>query len=81
ITHLPQIASMADTHFIIEKTTDGLRTRTEIHKLEKDGEIAEIARMLGGVQITDKVLESASEMKALANAKKQEVFTSKSEKC
>lgn len=81
ITHLPQIASMADTHFIIEKTTDGLRTCTEIHKLEKDGEIAEIARMLGGVQITDKVLESASEMKALADAKKQEVFASKSEKC
>lgn len=80
ITHLPQIASMADTHFIIEKTTDGLRTCTEIRKLEKDGEIAEIARMLGGVEITDKVLESASEMKALANAKKKEVFTSAKEK-
>jgi len=81
ITHLPQIASMADTHFIIEKTTDGQRTRTEIRKLTPEGEIEEIARMLGGVQITDKVLESASEMKLLANAKKQEVFASTSEKC
>lgn len=70
ITHLPQIAAMADTHFVIEKSTDGKTTKTGIKKLDTKGEIHEIARMLGGVQITDKVLESASEMKALADKKK-----------
>ncbi len=74
ITHLPQIAAMADSHFIIEKTTDGLTTRTDIRRLSRDGEIGEIARMLGGVEITDKVLESAAEMKAMADRKKEELF-------
>ena len=74
ITHLPQIAAMADSHFIIEKTTDGLTTRADIRRLSRDGEIGEIARMLGGVEITDKVLESAAEMKAMADRKKEELF-------
>ncbi len=74
ITHLPQIAAMADSHFIIEKTTDGLTTRTDIRRLSRDGEIGEIARMLGGVEITDKVLESAAEMKAMADRKKEDLF-------
>lgn len=81
ITHLPQIAAMADTHFIIEKTTDGQKTRTDIRKLEKEGAIGEIARMLGGVEITDKVFESASEMKSMADKKKQEVLAKASGKC
>ena len=81
ITHLPQIASMADTHFIIEKTTDGQKTKTGIRELTKEGAVQEIARMLGGVEITDKVVESASEMKAMADKKKQEVFARENEKC
>ncbi len=81
ITHLPQIAAMADTHFIIEKTTDGQKTRTDIRKLTQDGEISEIARMLGGVEITDTVLESAAEMKAMAGKKKKEVFARGNGKC
>lgn len=72
ITHLPQIAAMADTHFIIEKTTDGQKTQTDIRKLSRNGEVEEIARMLGGVEITDTVLLNASEMKAMADQKKQE---------
>ncbi|MDE7297849.1 MAG: DNA repair protein RecN, partial [Lachnospiraceae bacterium] len=78
ITHLPQIAAMADTHFIIEKTTDGLTTRTDIRRLSREGEIGEIARMLGGVEITDKVLESAAEMKSMADKKKKELVRPKS---
>lgn len=79
ITHLPQIASMADKHFVIEKTTDGYSTKTEIRELQRQGEIEEIARMLGGVEITDKVFESAAEMKAMADRKKAELGNKVSE--
>ena len=63
ITHLPQIASMADTHFLIEKSVQGQTTTTGIRRLKKCEEVEELARMLGGVEITDKVLENAQEMK------------------
>lgn len=66
ITHLPQIASMADEHFIIEKTTDGVRTKTKIESLDFEKSVFELARMLGGVSITDSVITSAREMKELA---------------
>lgn len=66
ITHLPQIASMADEHFIIEKSSDGLRTATKIRPLSEQDSILELARMLGGVKITDAVIASATEMKQLA---------------
>ena len=72
ITHLPQIAAMADDHFIIEKMTDGVSTKTGIRRLDDAGMTQEIARMLGGVEITGKVLESAAEMKLMATQKKQE---------
>ena len=71
ITHLPQIAAMADTHFLIEKSTDGLKTVTKIQRLEQNRSVEELARMLGGASITDAVLENAREMKALAASKKQ----------
>ena len=63
ITHLPQIASMADTHFLIEKTVQQQMTTTGIRKLRASEQIEELARMLGGVEITEKVLENAQEMK------------------
>lgn len=63
ITHLPQIASMADSHFLIEKSVHGQMTTTGIRKLRVEEEVEELARMLGGVEITDKVLENAREMK------------------
>ena len=67
ITHLPQIASMADAHFLIEKTVQGQVTTTGIRRLKVAEEVEELARMLGGVEITDKVLENAQEMKKQAS--------------
>ena len=63
ITHLPQIASMADSHYLIEKTVQQQMTMTGIRKLKPSEQIEELARMLGGVEITEKVLENAQEMK------------------
>ena len=69
ITHLPQIAAMADAHFLIEKMTENGSTVSQIRMLEREESISELARMLGGVKITDRVLESAKEMKELAESK------------
>ena len=66
ITHLPQIAAMADTHFLIEKTVESGRTTSKIHRLPQEESVAELARMLGGVSITETVLENAKEMNELA---------------
>ncbi len=70
ITHLPQIASMADSHFLIEKTVDGGSTVSNIRKLQEEESISELARMLGGVMITDTVMQSAREMKEMAKSEK-----------
>lgn len=70
ITHLPQIAAMADHHYFIEKTTDGVKTVTMLERLSEARSIEELARMLGGASITEAVLENAREMKALAASKK-----------
>ena len=56
ITHLPQIAAMADTHFEIEKHQKGMETITEIHPLEGEDSIRELARLLGGAEITETTL-------------------------
>ena len=66
ITHLPQIAAMADAHFYIEKHVAGTSTVTQLTLLDEERSVAELGRMLGGVAVTDKVLESAREMKKLA---------------
>ncbi|MDY2629472.1 MAG: DNA repair protein RecN [Lachnospiraceae bacterium] len=65
ITHLPQIASMADNHFMIEKDIVDEKTRTTISHLEEEESVRELARLLGGVQITDAVLRNARELKAM----------------
>jgi DNA repair protein RecN (Recombination protein N) len=62
ITHLPQIAAHADTHFEIEKRVDGGRTRTTVRRLDERGRVDELARMLGGEAITDGLRRSAREM-------------------
>jgi DNA repair protein RecN (Recombination protein N) len=67
ITHLPQIAAMADTHFLIEKNQDNGETTTTINRLPEGSEAGELARMLGGTTITESVLKNAAEMKKLAN--------------
>jgi DNA repair protein RecN (Recombination protein N) len=64
VTHLPQVASLADQHFRISKVTDGKSTRTRVNGLNRDGRIEELARMLGGVEITSKTLDHAAEMLA-----------------
>lgn len=63
ITHLPQIASHATTHFLIEKGLQGNHTRTAVERLDYDGSVKELARMLSGETITDAVLANAAEMK------------------
>ena len=67
ITHLPQIASMADTHFMIEKGLSEGRTVTGIHPLDEEGSVMELARLLGGDEITDSALENAREMRKMAS--------------
>ena len=62
VTHLPQVASQAHAHVRVTKLTDGKSTRTSLHTLTADERIEEIARMLGGVDITDKAREHAAEM-------------------
>jgi len=64
ITHLPQIAAYADTHFEIEKRVEGGRTRTTVRRLAADGRVEELSRMLGGEAVTDGMRQSAREMLA-----------------
>lgn len=71
ITHLPQIAAMADCHFLIEKNVAKERTVTQIRKLKEEESVEELARLLGGAAITDNVLNNAREMKDLAKKSKQ----------
>lgn len=71
ITHLPQIAAMADVHYLIEKTVSDGHTKTKIARLDSRQSIVEIGRLLGTDQLTDAVLQNASEMKDLAEQTKQ----------
>ena len=66
ITHLAQIAAMADRHYLIEKASSKGDTRTDIRRLDENESVRELARILGGAKITDTVLKSAVEMKELA---------------
>lgn len=70
ISHLAQIAAMADHNYLIEKNNSLNKTSTVIRQLEGDEIVEEIARILGGAKITDAVLESAREMKQLADIEK-----------
>ena len=71
ITHLPQIAAMADSHFVIEKETDGSSTQTEIRKLTEEGTKEELARLLGADSLSEKALENAGELRKQAENIKQ----------
>ena len=70
VTHLPQVASLATQHYRISKVTDGKATRTGVAALSDDERVEEIARMLGGVEITKKTLAHAAEMLAGAARKR-----------
>ena len=75
ISHLAQIVSMADTHFLIEKNAENERTTTHITKLSEEESIREVARLLGGAEITKNVLDTAKEMKDMANRTKESQIT------
>ncbi len=66
ITHLPQIAAMASQHYLIEKQVIDGKTVTNIYPLDETQQVNELARLIGGVEITETVLQSAKEMKELA---------------
>jgi DNA repair protein RecN (Recombination protein N) len=62
VTHLPQVASQAHHHLRVVKLTDGKTTRTSLHELTPEERVEELARMLGGIEITAKAREHAREM-------------------
>ena len=72
ITHLPQIAAMADHHFVIEKNSDDSSTETSVRELKGDEPAEELCRLLSGSAVTDAVRENAKEMLALAAKFKKE---------
>ncbi len=67
VTHLPQIACYADHHFVIQKKTEQGRTSTRVRLLETEQREKEIARMLGGLKITEQAVAHAREMLKIAN--------------
>lgn len=66
ISHLPQVAAMADTHLLISKVTKGGRTKTSLVPLTDEQKVAEIGRMISGVEITDLTKQHAKELLQLA---------------
>ena len=72
ITHLPQIAAMADSHYMIEKINQKGRTRTVIKMLKKNEEVRDIARLMAGSEVTEMSVNAAREMKELASKFKNE---------
>ncbi|MDL2288774.1 DNA repair protein RecN, partial [Oscillospiraceae bacterium OttesenSCG-928-F05] len=72
VSHLPQIAAMADTHFRIEKREHGGRTVTHVAALDADGRAEEIARIIGGAAVTETTFKHASEMILSADRYKKE---------
>ncbi len=71
ITHLAQIAGMADVHYLIEKHSDQESTATSVRQLDETERKAELARIIGGVKVTDLTMQAAQEMLNLAAAVKE----------
>ena len=71
VTHLPQIAAMADSHFMISKAERGGRTYTSVTPLDRDGRIRELARLHGGDVITETTLRAAAEQLDAADSYKR----------
>ena len=72
VTHLPQIAAMADTHFIVEKRVENDRTYTSVLQLSREERRKELARITGGAEITPVLLQGAEELLAAADRYKAE---------
>jgi DNA repair protein RecN (Recombination protein N) len=62
VTHLPQIAALADSHFVVRKEVEKGRTFTRVEKLSERDRVGEVARMLGGVKVTDRARKHAEEL-------------------
>ena len=62
VTHLPQVAALADAHFVVEKEVEKGRTFTRVRQLNERDRVSELARMLGGVKITEQARRHAEEM-------------------
>ncbi|MGL4991366.1 MAG: DNA repair protein RecN [Sarcina sp.] len=73
ISHLPQIASMSDSHYFVSKNVNHNKTVSKVSKINNDEKIIEIAKMLGGVKLTESTLANANEMINLAELKKEEI--------
>jgi DNA repair protein RecN (Recombination protein N) len=71
ISHLPQIAALADTHFAIRKSSDLKGTITKVERLKEDERIQELARLLGGVEVTETTINHAREMLQMSNKMKK----------
>jgi DNA repair protein RecN (Recombination protein N) len=71
ITHLPQVAAMADSHLYIQKNEENERVKTSVKSLSTDEKINEIARMISGVEVTELTREHAKELLELAESLKQ----------
>ena len=71
ITHLPQIAAMADHHFVIVKSSDATSTTTNIELTDEEGSIAEIARLLGSDSLSESSLSNARDLKSKASESKK----------
>lgn len=76
VTHLPQIAAMADTHFVVEKSESAGRTHTRLTLLDKNGRILELARLHGGENVTETTLKSAGEQLSSAQKFKEDLGNS-----
>jgi DNA repair protein RecN (Recombination protein N) len=70
ITHLPQIAAKATTHFHIDKRVRGTRTLTTVTPLDEDARVDKIARMIGGSQVTDAARSTAHDLLAAGRAER-----------
>ena len=71
ITHLAQIAAMADAHYVIEKTVQDGVTKTAINELTEEESVAELSRLLGGSAVTESIRQSAVELKKMAELSKR----------
>mgnify|MGYP001222683130 FL=1 len=73
ITHLPQIAALSDNHYFVSKKVEDNKTFTGIRVLNREDKIKEIAKMVGGDEISEVTIENAEEMVKFAEIKKEEI--------
>jgi DNA repair protein RecN (Recombination protein N) len=73
VTHLPQIAAMADTHFGISKSERGGRTVTSVEELDGDGRELELSRLIGGERVTETTRKAAREQLDAASEYKRRI--------